>query len=71
MLSRALFRGGPARFFGIAATVVAFAAAVPAADAADHNARVAEYLLLQHGDAGDRNAVVDEYLLLQHRNSGQ
>jgi len=69
MLSHALPRGNPVRFLAAAATLVALAAATPPADATDHNARVAEYLLLQDRDTGDRNACVAEYLL-QHGDSG-
>jgi hypothetical protein len=60
---------GPVRFLAVAATLVALAAAAPPAQAADHNARVAEYLL-QHRDAGQRNGCVAEYFL-QHRDAGQ
>ena len=64
----ALTRGGPVRFLAVAATsIILTAAATPAqaTEATDHNARVAEYLLLQHPAAAYHNARVAEYLL-QH-----
>lgn len=69
MFSRAFIRGGLTPFLAAATALVALTAAASPAGAIDHNARVAEYLLLQHPDAGDHNARVAEYLL-QHEASG-
>jgi hypothetical protein len=63
MLSHAVLPGNPVRFLAVAAAWAALAAAAPSLDTTDHNARVAEHLLLQHREAGDRNARVAEYLL--------
>jgi hypothetical protein len=57
------------QLLAVAAALCALAAAASPAEASDHNARVAEYLL-QHRDAAHHNARVAEYLL-QHRNEGR
>jgi hypothetical protein len=68
MSRNALTQGGAVRSLAVAAALMTLAATAPPAEASDHNARAAEYLLLQHRDAGQRNACVAEYLL-QHGGS--
>jgi hypothetical protein len=50
----------------VAGSLVALNAAAPAGPASDHNARVAEYLLVHQRDVGQHNARVSEHLLLEH-----
>ena len=70
MFSRALTRRGPARCLAVAAAFAALTSAEPPAEATDHNARVAEYLLLQDRDAHAHNACVADYLILRQRDPG-
>ena len=80
MPSHALTRGRPPRLLGAAAVLIAIATASPAgaatsdvaagrSDPSRHNARVAEYLLLQDLASTECNARVAEHAMAEHRSS--
>jgi hypothetical protein len=70
-----IYRARLTEYAGVGLTGIAFLCvlAAPAlavqpasADATEHNARVAEYLLQSHTGLNEHNARVAEYLMLRH-----